>query len=244
MRGTEKRGRASYGWSGTSSACSKISPTISRCCVRSSIAAPEGRSGCRCRAGVMNVFQRRSSRRCPSVTNLQTEEAARLPRKAPLGNHPREAPRHSRSRRPVRRRRRRPREIRFRPPVKVPRLGTGSPTPTSRRRPGRSTRWLGVGDRRATVCSCSSSRGLSMWNSPGWWTPPSGSMMPIQRSGARLHRGLSATTPRSPWRSRWRRWRSRRVTSTRSSRNSWHTGAAHRPQSVRPGGGGRGRPRK
>ena len=112
MRPTETRGRAASGWSGTSSACSNISPMTSRYCARWSIAAPEGKSGCRCRAGVMNVFHRRSSRLCPSVTNPKTEEAARCPRKAPQGNHPEGRPRHSRSRRLLRRWRRRPREIR------------------------------------------------------------------------------------------------------------------------------------
>src|SRR5712691_4670640 len=62
MRATRKRGRAPRGSSGISSACSRISQTTFRCCGRWSIAAPAGRSACRCRAGAMNASRRRSSR--------------------------------------------------------------------------------------------------------------------------------------------------------------------------------------
>ena len=50
------------GWSAISSACSKISPTTFRCCARSSIGAPAGRSGCRCRAAATNACPGRCSR--------------------------------------------------------------------------------------------------------------------------------------------------------------------------------------
>ena len=75
MRATQTRGRAPPGWSGISSACSKISPTIFRCCGRWSIAAPEGRSDCRCRAGAMNASRRHCSRICPSAMNPLAKEA-------------------------------------------------------------------------------------------------------------------------------------------------------------------------
>jgi len=115
MRATRKRGRAPRGSSGISSACSRISQTTFRCCGRWSIAAPAGRSACRCRAGAMNASRRRSSRTCPS-TNPQAMGAPRPPlREARRQNNLRGRPRQSRGRRRARRRRSHRSEIGLRP---------------------------------------------------------------------------------------------------------------------------------
>ena len=63
-----KRGLASSGSSGTSSAFSKIWRTTFRCSSRWSIAVPADRNGCRCRAAAANRYQHRSSRTCSAVT--------------------------------------------------------------------------------------------------------------------------------------------------------------------------------
>jgi hypothetical protein len=73
---TQTRGRSSSGWSGISSACLKTLPTSFRCCDHWSIADPEGRSDCQCRAGVMNAYQRHCSRIYRSVTNPQVGSAS------------------------------------------------------------------------------------------------------------------------------------------------------------------------
>ena len=58
----------------------------------------------------------------------------------------------------------------------------------------------------------------------------------IPRTRVRWPRARPAITPLWPSRSRWRRWRSRRATSTRSSRNSWRYGVARKPGVDRPVG--------
>ena len=88
---TQKHGRAAPGWSGISSACSRISQTIFRCCGRWSIAAREGRSDCRCRAEVTNGSPAPLVRECarrPRI--LEARVAPCCPREAPTAK-PREA---------------------------------------------------------------------------------------------------------------------------------------------------------
>ena len=158
MRATRRRGRAPHGSSGILNACSRISLTIFRCCDHSWIAAPEGRSDCRCPAGAMNAFQRHCSRVCRSAMNPLAKEAPRRQREVSLRPHRRVLLHQRWSRRPVRERRNLPPEISRCPEMNLRRAARSNLRCRSPRRLGRSTWLADDGGRRGTVCWSSSSR--------------------------------------------------------------------------------------
>ena len=150
------------------------------------------------------------------------EGSASLPAEAPTAKHRWVHPRPRRRRRPARSKRPRHRETSRHPETNF--LGTTRRRPSRRRSPkrrlGPSTRSPGDDAPRGMVCWCNSNRDPPITSWAGWWTAPSGSMMPIRRTSVRWHLGRSATTPRWRWRWHWPHWRSKRATNTRSSRSS------------------------
>ena len=177
-RAMPRRVRARYDSSAISSACSKISPTTSRCCGRSSIAAPEDRSGCRCQAAGnarVRLAVCGKGRRAPHRRKAERSRPLTL------------------TRRRVRRRTAGlQRSGGFRSPIGPRRATVGS------------IRSSDAGVRRGTVCSWNSSRALRTRSWGVWSTARSLLMMRIPRSRAPSHRGRSDITRRSPSLSPWR----------------------------------------